>query len=261
MRSRVVERVVTGSCTPEEAAAGLNVEPARIREWRDEFLSAGRRGLQPSVGTGVVGYALIALVALMSIFAVVALYSATFGWDSLSTTAPSWGTFGDYVGGVLNPWLSFLALLVLLWTLRFQSLELRYSREEMTDSRRALEVNAANTRRMLIEKTFFRLLQLYNDLLHAVQTTQHTREFTGVAALEKAHLDRKKLLGPVESAFGVLAELDSMTQDMTQERSDTDEPLFSASDLRRFERLLQRSVSDVERRMMKTLREPATGRE
>jgi len=49
------------------------------------------------------------------------------------------GTFGDFVGGTLNPILSFLALLALLLTLAIQIRELKETRRELELSRRAHE--------------------------------------------------------------------------------------------------------------------------
>ena len=52
----------------------------------------------------------------------------TFKFLCLLSDYPGrWGQFGDYVGGVLNPTFSFLALLALLATLGLQIRELRIS--------------------------------------------------------------------------------------------------------------------------------------
>lgn len=45
---------------------------------------------------------------------------------------------GDYLGGVTTPFLSFLGLIALLYTIRIQSQELALSRREMEESRREL---------------------------------------------------------------------------------------------------------------------------
>ena len=49
------------------------------------------------------------------------------------------GSWGDTVGGLLNPIFSFLALLGLLWTIRLQSNELTLSRKELEFSRAELK--------------------------------------------------------------------------------------------------------------------------
>lgn len=68
---------------------------------------------------------------------VVGLYFFQF-FGPLSDDGSSWGEFGDYVGGVLNPVFGFLALIALLWTIALQSKELRHSTQELKHSADAL---------------------------------------------------------------------------------------------------------------------------
>ena len=56
----------------------------------------------------------------------------------LSRDPANWGQFGDYVGGLLNPTFSFLALLALLTTLGLQIRELKISAKELKNSAQAL---------------------------------------------------------------------------------------------------------------------------
>ena len=58
------------------------------------------------------------LAALVA--AVLWVYISQFG-SELSTEHSNWGEFGDYVGGVLGPVFSFLALVVLIYTLTIQT--------------------------------------------------------------------------------------------------------------------------------------------
>jgi len=66
--------------------------------------------------------------------------------DGLSDNNSDWGAFGDYVGGLLNPFFSFLAFIFLIWSIRIQILELELSRKAMTRS-----ANAAEQSNKLIE--------------------------------------------------------------------------------------------------------------
>lgn len=58
------------------------------------------------------------------------------------------GSFGDYIGGVLNPILSFLTIFLLIYSIRFQIEELRTTRKEMEESKIELaksnEISASN---------------------------------------------------------------------------------------------------------------------
>ena len=58
-------------------------------------------------------FALLLLIAL-----VIGAYIAHFHDHMLASTPAEWGPFGDYVGGLLNPILSFFAFIALLMTLK-----------------------------------------------------------------------------------------------------------------------------------------------
>lgn len=57
-------------------------------------------------------------------------------------SAQYWGQIGDFIGGILNPTLSFIAFLTLLYTLKIQSDELKEARAESKSARE--EALAAN---------------------------------------------------------------------------------------------------------------------
>lgn len=73
-------------------------------------------------------------IAILAVSAVLLTYF--YRWSGpVSGEHQIWGQFGDYVGGVLNPFLAFLALTALLLTLRVQS-------QELVESSRALRESA-----------------------------------------------------------------------------------------------------------------------
>lgn len=80
--------------------------------------------------------AIIVAVAAISICIIILFYFSKFDGD-LSIEHEKWGTFGDFVGGSLNPLLSFLALISLLLTIILQTHELKATREELELSREA----------------------------------------------------------------------------------------------------------------------------
>jgi len=82
---------------------------------------------------------------------------------SLTPDFAKLGAIGDFVGGVLNPLLAFLVLLVLLATTRLQKVELEQTRSELRET--------ANTAKQAnIENAFF---QLFNLLQENLQTTYY----------------------------------------------------------------------------------------
>ena len=72
------------------------------------------------------------MVAVSLLVAVIALglYFWSFN-DQLADKQETWGQFGDFIGGTLNPLFAVTALFALLYTIRLQSEELRASREEL----------------------------------------------------------------------------------------------------------------------------------
>ena len=78
-----------------------------------------------------------------------------------------WGTFGDYLGGALNPILSFFALIAILLTIVLQNRDLKLTRDEMKESKRALKLEN-------FERTFFEMLRLPGIIVEDI--TMHVKE-------------------------------------------------------------------------------------
>lgn len=91
----------------------------------------------------------------------------TWGWyfwnfpHGVSDSQQVWGVFGDYVGGVLNPFLGFLALLALLYTIVLQVEEMQDMRKEFAKTVTASEIQT-------FENTFFQLIRLHHEIVSNV---------------------------------------------------------------------------------------------
>lgn len=90
---------------------------------RDAIRRIGKDPLFPYV-YGIFGIGLTAL--LMAIYA----YVEHFG-SVVDSDRAVWGQFGDYLGGTLNPLLSFLTLILFVISLMHQRFELKDARELM----------------------------------------------------------------------------------------------------------------------------------
>ncbi|WP_236181810.1 putative phage abortive infection protein [Pseudomonas sputi] len=93
----------------------------------------------------------------------------------LSSKHADWGTFGDFIGGTLNPLLSFLGLIALLLTIVLQSKELESTRKELArstsaqqKSEAALSEQAKTQIKQQFEGTFFSLLDQHNKTLDKI---------------------------------------------------------------------------------------------
>lgn len=118
------------------------------------------------------------LTRLAYVGAAVALVAlGTYVWrffGPLSDQPGTWGQFGDYVGGILNPTFSFLALLALLATLGLQVRDLRISTRELQNSARALVAQNETLRTQTFEATFFQILRLHNEIVAAHEIPEKT---------------------------------------------------------------------------------------
>lgn len=93
------------------------------------------------------------------------------------TKKGEWGTFGDFIGGTLNPLFALFSLLAIIYTIKIQTQELELSREELEATRKELEgsriaqqeqseslkLQNEATKVQMFENTFFKLLDLYKD--------------------------------------------------------------------------------------------------
>ena len=77
---------------------------------------------------------------ILTLVAYILYYSYFHDYD-ISNKTELWGQFGDFIGGVLNPFVGLLALIGLLWTIYQNQRELSLSRESLGKSAAALEQN------------------------------------------------------------------------------------------------------------------------
>lgn len=118
----------------------------------------------------------IILGVILLIAVVFGLYLINFK-GNLSINNSDWGTFGDYIGGTLNPILSFLSLIALLTTIVLQSKELDLTRTELSrsakaqeDTKEILDKQSETLARQQFESTFFSLLDQHNKMLESLTT-------------------------------------------------------------------------------------------
>ena len=109
----------------------------------------------------------LAIVGIAAAILIVGSYLTKFS-GGLSDNHEHWGQFGDYVGGLLNPTFSLLALIALLATFALQVRELRISAKELKNSADALVKQNEALRVQNFEASFFQLLRLHNDIVNSI---------------------------------------------------------------------------------------------
>ncbi|KAA5944018.1 hypothetical protein F3I27_15060 [Pantoea sp. Bo_2] len=105
---------------------------------------------------------LIFLVSGVLIFIAIYFYWLHFGEFPISNSPEKWGQFGDYVGGVLNPGLSFISIILVCLTLYTTS------RQSMIQS---------------FESILFELLRYHKNHLDNINVSYEGGTFSGVEAL------------------------------------------------------------------------------
>lgn len=140
----------------------------------------------------------IVLGVFMFAAAVVCVYVYKFGpglrfpslfdfknWE-LSADKATWGAFGDYVGGLVNPAVGLATVFLVFLTLIVQRKELKAS---------LTELKAANesTARMSFEQSLFAWLANYHSLLNVIEASTPSSTSSGRKAL---HCWYKSVLAP-----------------------------------------------------------------
>lgn len=91
----------------------------------------------------------------------------TWGWyfwhfpHGVSDDQQVWGVFGDFVGGVLNPFFALLALFALLYTIVLQV-------EEMQDMRTEFAKTVEEAKVQTFENMFFQMLRLHHEIVGTI---------------------------------------------------------------------------------------------
>lgn len=100
------------------------------------------------------------IVGLVSLCLLV-IYALVFRHLPATETPSAWGTFGDYLGGVLNPLVSTFTLVVAVRVWQQQKVELEQTKE-------ALKEQAKTAEQQRQEQRFFDLLNVYQQTISAI---------------------------------------------------------------------------------------------
>ncbi len=123
---------------------------------------------------------IVGLIAIGSILIISIIYFLNFH-GTLSSNQTVWGEFGDYFGGILNPILSFFALIALLLTIVLQSNDLSLTREQLIKTSTALQEQEKNQQQQIFENTFFQLLKSHISIVEVMVEREFSQDFKGKA--------------------------------------------------------------------------------
>ena len=111
---------------------------------------------------------ILGIAAVAAFLIVLGLYITYFKNLSITHDSATWGTFGDYLGGTLNPIISFLALIGLLYTIHQQAQEMQATRNELerTAEQQSRQSEIFNLQQF--KSTFFSLLEQHNKAIERI---------------------------------------------------------------------------------------------
>lgn len=137
------------------------------------------------------------LLLLPATFALGAITVYTIVFRSMPATEnpAAWGTFGDFVGGLMNPLVSVLTLFVAISVWKLQKAELELTRNEMAQTKEAMEDQAKTAEQQRREQRFFDLLNLYKSTVESISVEQNSgngqvRTFSGKRAFSSLTSNR-----------------------------------------------------------------------
>lgn len=111
---------------------------------------------------------------------------AIYNLEKMST----YGTLGDFIGGVLNPILTFLTFFLIVLSIFLQKkelgltrIDLELSRDEMSRSANALELQIQASQQQRFDDTFFEMLKFYNEIVNDIKIISHKthNEISGIS--------------------------------------------------------------------------------
>jgi hypothetical protein len=134
------------------------LDPPPARRWFDRVVAP--RNDDPNEGLyRLFVWASVALSTVLGLFVVVR--AAGVGADTLGQT-------GDFIGGMLNPLLSFVAFLGVLYSISLQRRDFRIQREDLAATQAEARLQKDALARQGFEATFFRMLSLHQEVLNSI---------------------------------------------------------------------------------------------
>lgn len=122
------------------------------------------------------------LYGAIGIFVILVILYFIFIFGLTDEQKGNWGTFGDFLGGTLNPIFALFSLFAIIYTIKIRTEELEFSRQELADTKeelkesriaqqeqsKSLQLQNEATKLQMFETTFFQLLNQHNEYLELV---------------------------------------------------------------------------------------------
>lgn len=107
-------------------------------------------------------------IAILIFILVFGVYIIKFGKWELAEEKGDWGTFGDYIGGLLNPTIAALALFWLITSVKLQIKELKKTNEALAETVKSAKKQQEQVSLQNFESLFFQLLKTKNEVTNDI---------------------------------------------------------------------------------------------
>lgn len=142
--------------------------------------------LSKSIAKGLIRLMWIGVLAAWTVYGFYIYNFAPGNWFNFSEKPDDWGVFGDYVGGVLNPFFSFLAFIGVIITVILQARQLDIARQQANFEEIQRVLSSLSSRvDSLLSATLASTTRGVQDLSSPPQSL-----FELVSALGSMHLNR-----------------------------------------------------------------------
>lgn len=112
-------------------------------------------------------FKIAAIVSAVLVLAVVSSYVLNFG-PKFSSSSETWGQFGDFFGGTLNPAFAMLAFLALLWSIALQASEIERTSRHLSEQVRLACEEAETARRDRLSQELLVVIKDLDARINAV---------------------------------------------------------------------------------------------
>ena len=128
----------------------------------------------------LVGLLIFIILIVISIFY---MHYRIYNWVE---SAEAWGQFGDYIGGTLNPILTFCSFLALLITIILQNKQLDVSTRELHNT----NITLNDSKRVMSEQLLTQSLQQFDSIFFAMLKDLKDRKST---RLNSSHSQQSRM--------------------------------------------------------------------
>jgi len=148
-------------------------------------------------------------IPILSLLSMLFVFGSFFWFHAYNTFPASQnisnlGAFGDYIGGILNPFLTFITIIALVASLHYQVVELNKAEENIRQSADSLKNQELLHRKHSFELSFYQIISMHHSLVDSYSQGGYTGSEYFKKKLAEASRIWKK-----EGKESPLSELDS----------------------------------------------------